>query len=56
MVNLLISIVAIILAFRMISPLLRTAIKLLTKLLSFGFVIAAAILVAIAILTHGAFI
>jgi len=56
MVNLLIIIGAMIAAFRMISPLLRIAIKLFAKLVSFGFFIAAAILLAVAILTHGVFI
>jgi hypothetical protein len=53
MINLLIIIGAIFLAFRMISPLLRIAIRMLVMLVGFGFLIAAAILLVIALLSHG---
>jgi hypothetical protein len=56
MVNLLILVGAMIAALRVISPLLRIAIRMLAKLLGFVFFIAAAILLVIAVVTHGAFI
>lgn len=56
MVNLLILAGAMIAGFRMVSPLLRIAIKLLAKLVGFAFFIAAAILMVIAVLSHGAVI
>jgi hypothetical protein len=53
MINLLIITGAIFLAFRMISPLLRIAIRILVKLVGFGFLIAASILLVVALLSHG---
>jgi hypothetical protein len=45
-----------IVASRMVWPLLRTAISMMVKLIGFAFFITMALLLAIAILTHGAFI
>lgn len=56
MVNLLILIAAVIAALRMTAPLLRIALRLVMKLVSFTLFIAVAILVVVALLTHGAFI
>jgi hypothetical protein len=56
MMNLLIVIAAMVLAFRLMGPLLRIALHLLVKLLSFTFFIAVAIIVMVAVLTHGHFI
>jgi hypothetical protein len=56
MMNLLIVVAAIILALRLMGPLLRIALHLLLKLLSFTFFIAVAIIVLVAVLTHGQFI
>jgi hypothetical protein len=56
MINLMILIGAIIVAFRMIMPLLRMAIAMLAKLISFGFFLAVGLLLFVAILSHGAFI
>ena len=56
MVNLLIFIAAVIAAFRMTAPLLLIVLRLVTKLISFTLFIAVAILVVVALLTHGAFI
>jgi hypothetical protein len=56
MINLLIIVGAILLAFRMIRPLLRIAINMLAKLMGFGFLIAMAIVLIIAILSRGMFI
>jgi hypothetical protein len=56
MIDLLIFIGAIIVAFRMIGPLLRAAISMVGKLISFGFLIAMCLLLFIAILSHGMFI
>jgi hypothetical protein len=53
MINLLIIIGAILFAFRMIRPLLRIAISMLVKLVGFGFLIAMAIILVIALLSHG---
>lgn len=56
MVNLLILMGAMIAALRIISPLLRIAIRMVAKLFSLGFLVAVAILVVVALLSHGAFI
>ncbi len=56
MINILILIGAMIAAFRFISPLLRIAIRMVVKLFGFGFAITVAILVVVALLSHGAFI
>jgi hypothetical protein len=53
MINLLIFVGAIIVAFRMIRPLLRLAISMLAKLIGFGFLIAMGILLLVAVLSHG---
>jgi hypothetical protein len=54
--NLLILVGSMIVASRMVWPLLRIAISMMVKLVGFAFFIAMALLLAIAILTHGAFI
>lgn len=56
MINLVIFIGAIIIAVRMIRPLLRLAISMLTKIISFAFFIAMAILLLVAVLSHGTLI
>jgi uncharacterized membrane protein SirB2 len=56
MANLLILAGALLVAFRMIAPVLRTAIRLVAKLIGLALFIAVAILCFIALLTHGAFI
>jgi hypothetical protein len=56
MIDLVIIIGAIVLAFRIIRPLLRLAISMLGKIISFGFFIAVAILFLVALLSHGAVI
>ena len=56
MINLLIFVGAIIVAFRLIRPLLRMAIDMVVKLISFGFLIAIGLLLFVAILSHGMFI
>jgi len=56
MIDLVIFIGAILIAFRMIRPLLRLAINMLAKIISFGFFIAMAILLLVAVLSRGALI
>jgi hypothetical protein len=56
MMNLLIVIAAMVVALRLMGPLLRIALHLLLKLLSFTFFIAVAIVVLVAVLSHGRFI
>jgi hypothetical protein len=56
MVNLLIFIVAVVGALRMIAPLLRIAVRLVTTLIGFTLFITVAILLVIAVLSHGAVI
>jgi hypothetical protein len=56
MVNLVILIVVLLIAFRIIRPLLRLAISMLAKIISFGFFIAMAILLLVAVLSRGAVI
>jgi hypothetical protein len=56
MINLVIFIVAILIAFRIIRPLLRIVMSMLAKTISFGFFIAMAILLVVAVLSHGAVI
>jgi hypothetical protein len=56
MINLVIFIGAIIIAFRMMRPLLRLAISMLAKIISFAFFIAMGILLFVAVLSHGALI
>jgi hypothetical protein len=56
MADLLILIGAILIAVRMTSPLLRIVISLLRKLVGFTLFIVVAILLVIALLTHGMFI
>jgi hypothetical protein len=56
MINLLIFVGAIIVAFRLTRPLLRMAIDMVVKLISFGFLIAIGLLLFVAILSHGMFI
>ena len=56
MINLLILIGAVLMAFRILGPLLRIIISLLAKLISFAFLIALSIIVLVALLSHGTFI
>ncbi len=56
MMNLLIVIAAMLLALRLMGPLLRIAVRLLLKLFSFTFLIGVAIVLMVAILSHGRFI
>ncbi|HWG16083.1 MAG TPA: hypothetical protein VG268_22680 [Streptosporangiaceae bacterium] len=56
MMNLLIVIAAMVVALRLMGPLLRIALHLLLKLLSCTFFIAVAIVVLVAVLSHGRFI
>jgi hypothetical protein len=56
MINLVIFIGAIIIAFRIIGPLLRLAISMLAKIISFAFFITMGILLFVAVLSHGALI
>lgn len=56
MINLLLLAGAMIAALRILSPWLRIAIMVVMKLVGFAFFIVVAILVAIALLTHGAFL
>lgn len=54
--NLVILVVVFLVAFRVIRPLLRLAISMLAKVISFGFFIAMALLLLLAVLSHGAVI
>lgn len=56
MINLLILIGAVLMAFRILGPLLRIIMSLLAKLISFAFLIALSIIVLVALLSHGMFI
>jgi hypothetical protein len=56
MINLLILIGAVLTAFRILGPLLRIIMSLLTKLISFAFLIALSIILLVALLSHGRFI
>lgn len=56
MIDLLLFAVAMIAALRFLFPWLRIAIMMVMKLIGFAFFIAIVILVAIAILMHGAFL
>ena len=56
MINLLILIGAVLMAFRILGPLLRIIMSLLAKLISFAFLIALSIIVLVALLSHGTFI
>lgn len=56
MMNLLILMGAVVVAFRILGPLLRIVISLLAKLVSFGFLIALFIILLVALLSHGMFI
>lgn len=56
MINLLILMGAVLVALRMIAPLLRIAINVLAKVISFTFFMALLIILILAILTHGVFI
>jgi hypothetical protein len=56
MINLLILIGAIVLAFRILGPLLRIVMSLLAKLITFGFLIALSMILLVALLSHGLFI
>ena len=56
MVNLLIVIAAMLLALRLMAPLLRIAVHLLLKMLSFTFFIGVVIILLVAVLTRGRFI
>jgi hypothetical protein len=56
MMNLLIVIAALLLALRLMGPLLRIALHLLLKLLSFTFFIAVVLVLLVAVLSHGRFI
>lgn len=56
MANLLIMAGALLVAFRMIAPVLRVAIKVVAKLIGLTLFTAVVILCLVAILTHGAFI
>ena len=53
MMNLLIVIAALLLALRLMGPLLRIALHLLLKLLSFTFFIAVVLILLAAVLSHG---
>ena len=55
MVNLLILIGAVLMAFRILGPLLRIIMSLLAKLISFAFLIALSIVLLVALLSHGMF-
>ena len=55
MSNLLILIGAVLVAFRILGPLLRIIMSLLAKLISFAFLIALSIIVLVALLSHGTF-
>ena len=56
MINLLILIGAVLMAFRILGPLLRIIMSLLAKLISFAFLIALSIILLVALLSHGRFI
>ena len=56
MINLLILIGAVLMAFRILGPLLRIIMSLLAKLISFAFLIALSIILLVALLSHGMFI
>jgi hypothetical protein len=56
MMNLLIVAGAAIAALRILSPWLRIAMAVVMRLVEFAFFLAVAILIAIAILSHGAFL
>ena len=55
MSNLLIVIGAVLVAFRILGPLLRIIMSLLAKLISFAFLIALSIIVLVALVSHGTF-
>ena len=56
MMNLLILIVAVLMAFGFLGPLLRIIMSLLAKLISFAFLITVSIILLVALLSHGRFI
>jgi hypothetical protein len=56
MINLLILIGAMLMAFRILGPLLRIIMSLLAKLISFAFLITLSIILLVALLSHGRFI
>lgn len=56
MMNLMIVAGAAIVALRILSPWLRIAMAIVMRLVGFAFFLAVAILVAIAVLSHGAFL
>jgi len=56
MINLLILIGAVLMAFRILGPLLRIIMSLLAKLISFAFLITVSIILLVALLSHGRFI
>ena len=56
MSHLLIIIGAVLVAFRILGPLLRVIMSLLAKLISFVFLIALSIIVVVALVSHGMFI
>jgi hypothetical protein len=56
MSNLLILIGAVLVAFRILGPLLRIIMSLLARLISFAFLIALSVIVLVALLSHGMFI
>jgi hypothetical protein len=56
MIDVVILIGAILIGFRVTRPLLRLAIDMLAKVISFAFFIAVAILLLVAVLSHGAVI
>ena len=56
MIDLLILIGAVLMAFQILGPLVRIIMGLLSKLISFSFLIAMSILLLVALLSHGRFI
>ncbi len=56
MIDLLILIAAVLMAFRILGPLLSIIMSLLAKLFSFAFLIALSIIVLVALLSHGRFL
>ena len=56
MIHLLIVIGAVLMAFRILGPLVRMIMRLLAKLFSFAFLIGLAIILLVALLSHGTLI
>jgi len=55
LINLVILIAAVLVAFRILGPLLRIIMSLLAKLISSAFLIALSIVLLVALLSHGRF-